>query len=220
MSYTNNETKDLILRAKGGKRMYHVYDCDFLSNMDMNLDGFDFENFKYSAKTKTRLCPTCGNLVLVAPRATSTKNYEKNRKKYKQFFGNVDQSLLVSLFVNAHARVTIDNDVINIQCRDDDWKINMAFGECELYHNNYPISDREKDGSKASKGFHQERLYQTTQSARFREALAYIAKYKFDKATEVHKKKRAVTPKRSINDLVHDRDMKSDPYCDPAYYGF
>ena len=192
-------TKDTtLIRTIGGKRMVHAIGCPWIQNW--NIDGC--EPISKLKPAKMKICPVCRRMVFTS---IAAKDFQKHRKEYEKFYNDfsVSSTVLEDLIQRGKAKMEIRNEKLYISSKEDDWYIDFRFGEIHLWHNNYSVNDRAKQGVNiVDKGFHEHVLRSKKPNEQVYEAFRQIIKYDFKKATNVHKKKR--NPKIKFSELDNE----------------
>jgi len=185
-----------LIITDSSPRIVHARGCDYIK--DWVVDG-SLELYKVRPE-KHKICRTCENLVYAT---IGAKDYNKNLKTYKRIFKDVPPKTLRYLFEKRHAKCKIIGERIYFKIKQDVFYIDFSFNEVRLFHANYKVAKREQGKDFGQGGYHEHNL----SGYEMKDALEYLAFYDFDKATEVHKKKRK-RPRMTLSEY------------DPELYGF
>jgi hypothetical protein len=202
MSETEITKDTLLIRAVGGSRVVHTIDCDFIKSWDISgcvpIDRFNPKLMK--------TCPKCESMVYVS---LGAKDFAKNRKKYAEFFTrhNVNSTTVKEFYTQGRAHTEFRGNTLYIQSKKDNWKIEESLdGKIHLFHNNYVVKQRDAGDNFSGIGYHEHELI-SKEPERLYEALRQIINYDYEKAQQVHKKKKYDGPKkkgRTFRDLMDD----------------
>lgn len=199
------------IQQLGGGRLIHARGCDFIK--DWSMDGCQEVNFRPG---KQKCCRYCEKLAYIS---LGARDYAKKWAVYKKIFNRVPLYTVQMLFNKKHAKTIVNNGKLYIKCQKDNWYIDLSLGEVHLFHNNYAVNKRSSSDDWASVGYHEHELVSESEVGKLNEALLQIAKYKFEKAIEVHAEVRKQNRKDAVTFADYD-DYESDPYQDLSFYGF
>lgn len=188
-----------LIMTESAPRIVHARGCDHIK--DWVVDG-SLELYKVRPN-KHNICRTCEYLVYIT---IGAKDYNENLKTYKKIFRNVPPKILRCLFVEKRAKCKIVGERIYFKIKQDIFYIDYSYDDIHLYHGNYKVTKRENGKNSDKSGYHEHHLTGPDRHT-MKGAIDYLAFYDFEKATEVHKKKRK-------------KDRMTLSEYDPELYGF
>lgn len=199
------------IQQMGGGRLVHARGCDYIRNW--NMEGCQEINFRPG---KQKCCKYCEKLAYIS---LGARDYAKKWQTYKKVFNRIPLYTIQLLFAKKHAKTIVNNGKIYIKCGKDNWYIDLSLDEVHLFHNNYEVNKRQKSEDWSMIGYHEHELASEENIGKLNEALLQIARYKFEKAVDVHSERRKERRKNAVTFADYD-DYESDPYEDLSYYGF